>query len=277
MIRPPNDLFLRENFCCGRAFPLLWNTVGKTGRKRSDAHKTETSRFTETANLNMCGRFSLATSKEKLQKQLPFLEVAETLRVSYNIAPTQHAYVLTNDHPERLQYITWGLVPHWSNDGKNTGRLINARREGIESKPSFRIPVRKRRCLVPADSFYEWRREGTKKIPYRIFLKNGDLMLIAGVWDVWYSGDYGLKTFSIITTDANAEVASVHNRMPVILTNEDDQRRWLESEDLDEVLGILRTPPDHIINMYRVADLVNSVANNSPELHLEVPEPPTLF
>jgi putative SOS response-associated peptidase YedK len=225
----------------------------------------------------MCGRFSLATSKEKLQQQLPFVDATETLRVSYNIAPTQHAYVVNNDHPERLQYITWGLVPHWSNDGKNTGRLINARREGIETKSSFRIPIRKRRCIIPADSFYEWRREGVRKIPYRIFLKNGDLMLFAGVWDVWYSGDYGLKTFSIITTDANEEISSIHNRMPVLLTGIEEQKRWLESEDLDEILGLLQTPQDGILNRYRVPELVNSVANNSPELHYEVPEPPTLF
>jgi len=225
----------------------------------------------------MCGRFSLATSKEKLQQQLPFLEATETLRVNYNIAPTQHAYVITNDLPERLQYITWGLVPHWSNDGKNTGRLINARREGIETKPSFRIPLRKRRCLVPADSFYEWRKEGAHKIPYRIFLENGGLLLFAGIWDLWYSGDYGLKTFSIITTDASGDMSGLHNRMPVILTSQEEQQKWLEAEDLDEILSLLNTPPDGLLKMYRVPDLVNSVANNSPELHFEVPEPPTLF
>ncbi len=225
----------------------------------------------------MCGRFSLATSKEKLQQQLPFVETTETLRVSYNIAPTQHAYVVTDDQPERLQYLTWGLVPHWSNDGKNTGRLINARRESIETKPSFRIPIRKRRCLIPADSFYEWRREGVKKIPYRIFLENGELMLFAGIWDVWYSGDYGLKTFSIITTDANEDVSFIHNRMPVILTDPESQKRWLETDDLDEIANLMQTPPGCPIKMYRVSELVNSVVNNSPELHFEIPEPPTLF
>ena len=225
----------------------------------------------------MCGRFSLATSKEKLQQQLPFVEIAEPLRVSYNIAPTQHAYVVTNDQPSRLQYITWGLVPHWSNDGKNTGRLINARREGIETKPSFRIPIRKRRCLVPADSFYEWKREGAKKIPYRILMKDGSLLLLAGVWDVWYNGDYGLKTFSIITTPPNFEVAGIHSRMPVIFHTAEQQRTWLEASDLSEILGMLQTPPDGLLEMFRVSELVNSVGNNSPDLHYEVPEPPTLF
>lgn len=225
----------------------------------------------------MCGRFSLVTTKEKLQQQLPLVEVPEVLRPSYNIAPTQHAYVVTDDQPERLQYITWGLVPHWSEDGKNSGRLINARREGIEVKPSFRVPIRRRRCLVPADSFYEWRRVGRDKVPYRILLKNNDLMIFAGVWDIWYKGDYGLKTFSIITTDANEEVSDIHDRMPVLLTTPEEQRRWLESEDLDEVLMLLHTPQDHIIKKYRVTDKLNAVTNDSPDMHLEVPEPPTLF
>lgn len=225
----------------------------------------------------MCGRFSLATSKEKLQQQLPFVEVTEALRVSYNIAPTQHAYVVTNDQPNRLQYMVWGLVPHWSNDGKNSGRLINARREGIETKPSFRIPIRKRRCIVPADSFYEWQRAGTRKIPYRIFLKNGGLMMFAGVWDIWYHGDYGLKTFSIITTPPNDEVSGIHNRMPVVLPDLEHQQAWLESDDLTDILGMLQTPADGLFEMYRVSEQVNSPANNSPELHFEVPEPPTLF
>ncbi len=225
----------------------------------------------------MCGRFSLATSKEKLQQQLPFVETVETVRVSYNIAPTQHAYVVTNDQPERMQYITWGLVPHWSNDGYNSGRLINARKESIETKPSFRIPIRKRRCFIPADSFYEWRREGVRKIPYRIFAKDGSLLMFAGVWDVWYKGDYGLKTFSIITTVPNFEMSGIHTRMPVLLQTREEQKAWLESEDLDEILPMLKTPVDGTLEMYRVSELVNSVNNNSPDLHFEIPEPPTLF
>lgn len=225
----------------------------------------------------MCGRFSLATSKEKLQQQLPFVEVPETLRLSYNIAPTQHAYIVTNDDPERLQYITWGLVPHWSEDGKNGGRLINARSEGIEAKPSFRVPIRKRRCLVPADSFYEWRTEGRQKVPYRILLKNSKLMFFAGVWDIWYNGDYGLKTFSIVTTEANADMADLHDRMPVLLVTPEQQKRWLESDDLNEILDLLQPPPEHLLNKYRVSEKVNAVGNDTPELHAEVPEPPTLF
>lgn len=225
----------------------------------------------------MCGRFSFSTSKEKLQQQFGEIDTGTNLRINFNVAPTQHSYVITNDSPNRLQYITWGLIPHWSNDGKNTGKLINARMEGIATKPSFRLPIRKRRCWVLADSFYEWRKEGDKKIPYRILLKNGEVMVMAGIWDVWYKGDYAVKSFSIITAPPNKEVAPLHDRMPVILHNKDLQHRWLEDLDIDEVLPLLNTPPDDILNLYRVSDKVNSVINNSPELHEPVPEPPTLF
>lgn len=225
----------------------------------------------------MCGRFSLAASKEKIQAELPFVETGNNLRISYNIAPTQHAYIVTNENPGRLQYVTWGLIPYWSKDGKNSGKLINARSEGIESKPSFRIPIRQRRCLVVADSFYEWRREGTKKIPYRIFLENGNLLIAAGVWDIWYKGDYAIKSFSIITTLPNQEMQSIHSRMPVILTNKYDYEKWLNSPNLEESLAMLKTPEDGILKYYRVSEKVNSVKNDSPDLHHEIPEPLSLF
>lgn len=225
----------------------------------------------------MCGRFSFSAAKEKIQAQLGDIDTGVNLRESYNIAPTQHAYVITNDAPGRLQYITWGLIPHWSNDGANTGKLINARSEGIAAKPSFRLPIRKRRCLVLADSFYEWRTEGDRKVPVRIFLKNGDLLVMGGIWDVWYHGDYAVKSFSIITTEPNHDMASVHNRMPFIIASRQQQERWLSEMDIEEVLAMMRPPEDGLIGMYQVSDLVNSVKNNGPELHKPVPGTPTLF
>jgi putative SOS response-associated peptidase YedK len=225
----------------------------------------------------MCGRFSLVTTKEKLQQQLPFVEVPDTMHISYNIAPTQDAYVVTDEDPSHLQQLAWGLVPYWSDDGKNAGRLINARREGIETKPSFKMPIRKRRCLVPADSFYEWRKEGRNRVPYRILLKDDNLMVFAGVWDEWRKDGHVFRSFSIITTDANGDMADLHDRMPLLLTTPGQQRRWLELEDLDEVLTLLQTPLDGSIKKYRVSEKVNSVANDSPMLHTEVLEPPTLF
>lgn len=225
----------------------------------------------------MCGRFSFSTSKEKIQQQLGDVEIGSNLRINFNVAPTQHSYVITNESPNRLQYFTWGLIPHWSNDGKNTGKLINARMEGIATKPSFRLPIRKRRCWVLADSFYEWRKEGTQKIPYRILPKSGELLVMAGIWDVWYKGDYAVKSFSIITCPANKEVAPLHDRMPVMFTTKDERELWLQDMEVENVLELMHTPPNDILNIYRVSDKVNSVKNNSPELHEQVPEPPTLF
>lgn len=226
----------------------------------------------------MCGRFSFVTSKEKIQQQLgEQVETGVNLRISFNIAPTQHAYVITNDKPDILQYLTWGLIPYWSKDEKNASKLINARQEGISSKPSFRIPVRKRRCLVIVDSFYEWKKIGTQKIPYRIFHKSGDLLILAGIWDIWYKDDYAVKSFSIITTPPNQEMSGVHNRMPVILNEGDQKDRWLSDLTLDETLALLHTPKDGILDMYQVSTRVNNVRNNAPDLHQKINEPPTLF
>lgn len=226
----------------------------------------------------MCGRYSFVASKEKIQQQLGAeVEVGANLRINFNVAPTQHSYVITNDKPQTLQYLTWGLIPYWSRDNKIAGKLINARREGIESKPSFRVPIRKKRCLVLADSFYEWKKVGSKKVPYRIMLKNGDLLLLAGIWDVLYDDQYAVKSFSIITTGPNQDIQGLHDRMPVILHRKEDQEKWLEDLPLEEALSLLQTPEDGILEMYRVSDKVNSVKNNSPDLHQRISDSPTLF
>lgn len=225
----------------------------------------------------MCGRFSFSTTKEKIHAQFGDIDTGLNLRENFNIAPTQHAYVITNDAPARLQYITWGLIPHWSNDGANAGKLINARCEGIAAKPSFRLPIRRRRCLVLADSFYEWRTEAGSRVPMRIFLKNGDLLVMGGIWDVWYSGDYAVKSFSIVTTEPNTDMAHVHNRMPLIFSTRELQQQWLSEADLDAVLAMMQPLPDGLLGMYQVDNSVNSVKNNGPELHRPTPGTPTLF
>ena len=218
----------------------------------------------------MCGRFSFSTSREKLQKQFVDLVVEDDLQINYNIAPTQKAYVLTAEEPHHLQLYTWGLHPFWSKDSKVTGRMINSRSEGIENKPSFRSPIRRRRCLVPADSFYEWRRQGKQKIPYRILLKNGELMVMAGIWDLWRGESGEIRSFSIITTVPNKEVAQLHDRMPVILDTPEKQEEYLFAPELDTVLALLCPPPDGALEFYRVSQDVNSPRNNGPELHERV-------
>ncbi len=220
----------------------------------------------------MCGRYSFSTSKEKLKKQFGNIEPGEDLQFNFNVAPTQRSYVITDAQPDRLNYYIWGLLPYWSRDSKITGRLINARMEGIESKPSFRVPLRRRRCWVLADSFYEWRREGQQKIPYRIHAPDGRLLVMAGIWDHWNHQGEDIHTYAIITCPPNREMQQLHNRMPVLLTDAHQQEAWLTASELDEILPLLHTPPDDCLRYYRVSQAVNSVRNNGPELHEPVPD-----
>lgn len=225
----------------------------------------------------MCGRFSFVAPQENIEKQFGEIEFGSNLHHNFNIAPTQHSYVITNDSPTRLQYITWGLIPYWSKEGENTGKLINARMEGIASKPSFRLPIRKKRCLVIADSYYEWKKDGNSKIPYRFILRSGTLMAFAGIWDVWMKGDYAIKSFSIITCPSNLEAGQIHNRMPVMLMDRKAQQKWLSDIELNGALEMLKTPDDGILKIHRVSEKVNSIKNNSAELHQPIPDPLTLF
>ena len=141
----------------------------------------------------MCGRYSFAASKEKTQKQLG-IKVQGILQPNYNIAPTTMAYVIASDKPTEIQRMVWGLIPYWSGDiAVGGGNLINARAEGISAKSSFRMPIRQRRCLVLADSFYEWSVYGKQKLPHRIMLKDAAIMPLAGIWDIWERPDRQLE------------------------------------------------------------------------------------
>lgn len=226
----------------------------------------------------MCGRYSFVPTQKQLAEQLPGLDRPAELRLRFNIAPTHQAYVITNEQPRLLQSMEWGLVPHWSKDGLNQGKRINARAEGIEEKPSFREPIRRQRCLVPADGFYEWRSfPGKRKVPYRILPVQGGLLFMAGIWDVWGSGAERRHTFSIITTAPSRDVVDLHNRMPVILPDAESQRRWLEDIPLAEVLSLLRPAPEGTFRFYRVSEKLNQAGYDQPDLHTALPDEPTLF
>lgn len=221
----------------------------------------------------MCGRYSFVPTEFQLKQDLGEVDKPAELQISYNIAPTQLGYVITNEEPGRLQPMQWGLIPCWSKDGAGGGKLINARSEGLAEKPSFRAAFKKRRCLVPADSFYEWRDEGRKrKTPYRILRTDGHLMFFAGLWEIWGHGDQLKHTFTIATTSPSADVLPLHDRMPVILADERDQRAWLENLDPQASMELLRTAPERMLEFYRVPDEVNSPANNGPQLHEPVQE-----
>jgi putative SOS response-associated peptidase YedK len=227
----------------------------------------------------MCGRYSFAPTPKQRKEQLPMLDALEVININFNIAPTQQAYVIGSDQPRQLQLMEWGLVPFWSKDGANQGRLINARSEGIETKASFREPIHSRRCLVPADSFYEWRTApGRRKIPYRILRHEAQLMFMAGIWDEWRQGNLVKRTFSIITTRPNKEVSDLHDRMPVLLLDPAEQETWLSQKSTPEqIMELLHPPADGLLELYRVSERLNSAGAEGAGLQERVEEELRLF
>ncbi|MFK8057566.1 MAG: SOS response-associated peptidase, partial [Saprospiraceae bacterium] len=199
----------------------------------------------------------------------PVTVEVEQLKANYNVAPTQQSIVITNRDPHQIQLFEWGLVPPWSKDAKNIGRMINARAETILIKPSFRKPIREQRCLVIADSFYEWKTAGKSKQPYRIYAPEQKVLVFAGIWEVWRdpsNSELEKRTFSIVTTVPNAEMTPVHDRMPVVLAKA-EQQAWLEDLSDVEITALTQTPRDGILEMYAVEHLVGKVRNNGPQLH----------
>jgi putative SOS response-associated peptidase YedK len=214
----------------------------------------------------MCKRFSFKTAIEEMELQFG-MRVPTDLRWSYNVAPTQHAYVILNDDPERLQYITWGLIPANSRDGRNEGKLINARKEGIGVSPSFRIPIRSRRCLILVDSFYCWQNEGTHNTPFRITQSEDQLMTLAGVWDVWYKGDYAVKSFSIITKSTTGDLRTINPRMPVVI-QKNFREEWLSDISLSRVQTIMdNKDPEGYFKYYQITSEIDSIKKNDQSLH----------
>lgn len=214
----------------------------------------------------MCTRFSFNASKEKMKRQFN-LPIKNELQKSFNIGTGQNAYILTNKSLE-LQIFRWGLIPHWANDESVGNNLINAAAEGIGTTFSFRLPIRQRRCLVFADSYYVWDGHSQNAQPYRVSLGNGVVMAMAGVWDVWLSEDKRVfKTFSIITTKANGDLNKFTTRMPVILATGSEQARWLSEVSLDTTLNLLKPLPLGMLSSYPITKDVQSLENNYPELH----------
>ncbi len=215
----------------------------------------------------MCGRYSFSTDPDQLRAQFGDIETPDVLEANYNVAPTQYSYIIADEHPKLLQQFKWGLIPFWAKDEKIGSRMINARSEGIEDKPSFRAPIRRRRCLVLADSFYEWKKEEGKKWPIRILMKDESIMVMAGIWEVWSKGASPVYSYSIITCSPNEEMIPIHNRMPVVFPYPDQWEAWISDIDLNKILDMLQTPDDGVLKSYAVSRQVNNVRNNGPELH----------
>ena len=223
----------------------------------------------------MCGRYSLIADIRELQAYFGF--VADELDVPprYNIAPTQKALTLVDEgDSRRATQMRWGLVPSWAKDISIGSRMINARAETVAEKPSFRSAFRRRRCLVLADGYYEWTRSGRAKRPMRIVMRSGEPFAFAGLWEVWRGPDDNLvRSFTVITTEASEHVRPIHHRMPAILPG-DAQAAWLdEGADPDALHSLLTPYEDDGLEAYEVSTLVNSYANDGPEVVARAPSP----
>ena len=219
----------------------------------------------------MCGRYRLSRRKELLADYFKAdLSDFDNWEPRYNIAPTQSVPVVRqisqNDRP-KLSLVRWGLIPSWASDPSIGARTINARAETVASKPSFREPLRKQRCLVPGDAFYEWKRATSGKQPYCFEVSDGAMFAFAGLWDRWLAADgRPIETCTILTTTPNDLLADVHDRMPVILPH-DTYRAWLDPGIQDEsvALGMLRPFQANLMRRFPVSAMVNRVTNDGPE------------
>jgi len=221
----------------------------------------------------MCGRVRLSSdvSEIKLVFSIPPHRPTPNYPPSWNVAPTDQLPVIRYDRKagERsLDMLRWGLVPYWAKDLNVGFANINAKAEGIETRPAFRDAFQRRRCLVPIDSFYEWKKTGTGKQPYAIALADRNLMALAGLWENWRSpaGEW-MRSFAIITTTPNELCAELHNRMPVVLKPE-TWRVWLGEEPADaSALKALLAPfPSEEMTCWPVSTRVGNVKNNDPSL-----------
>lgn len=215
----------------------------------------------------MCGRFTLRASPAELVEIFRLLREPE-IPPRYNIAPTQPvAAVREADGGRELAMLRWGLVPAWAKDPAIGSRMINARGESVATKPSFRSAFKHRRCLIPADGFYEWQKTGGRgKQPYLIGVEGSRPFALAGLWERWEKGEgEPLESCTIITTTANDLLADLHDRMPVIL-DEEDYDRWLDVKQADPggLQSVLRPFPSERMCFYAVDTVVNSPKNEVP-------------
>ena len=234
----------------------------------------------------MCGRYVISILPDALIEAFELgryetPETAESLRLPrYNIAPTQRVAVTLNESPDALSTARWGLIPSWAKDESIASNLINARSETLPEKPAFRAAFKRRRCLIYASGFYEWRKvPGQKaKQPYFIARPDGEPLAFAGLWEEWKgpdrSGDQRLRSATIITTSPNELMATIHDRMPVILPPS-AWSTWLDEDNADlDTLGRLLVPaPSEILTLRPVSTEVNNVRNKGAHLLDPVPEP----
>ena len=223
----------------------------------------------------MCGRYSLIADLGELARRFEFDGDWAKFDSAYNVAPTQDVLTVVGGETRPVGLMRWGLIPHWARDPKIGARMINARAETVAEKPAFRDALRRRRCLVLADGFYEWQRTAGTKRPMRIVMRSGEPFAFAGLWSVWRDPDGNrVPSCAIITTSANDLLRPIHDRMPVVLSREMEDF-WLDEsvDDPDTLRGFLTPHPSDEMEAHAVSSLVNSVANDGPEVIEAVDRP----
>ncbi len=221
----------------------------------------------------VCGRFTNAQSRYDLARAFRVDETTkEELPASWNVAPTENVYAVTTSRPRRtrrLRTLRWGLVPSWAKDPSTGNKMINARAETVSTKPAYRKALVTRRCLIPADGFYEWKRAaraGKTTQPFYVHSVDGNLLAFAGLWETWSDAErHPLYSCSILTTRANKTMSEVHNRMPVILPP-DDWDEWLAPERLEdkELRRLLSPAPKELLLLDPISAKVNDAKNKGP-------------
>ena len=222
----------------------------------------------------MCGRYAVTTNPEAMRALFRYLE-QPNFPPRYNVAPTQPVPIVRVVEGRReFALVRWGLIPPWVKDPRAFSLLINARGESVNEKPAFRNAMKRRRCLFPADGFYEWKREGDRKRPYFVRLKSGQPMAFAGLWESWM-GPNGeeMETAAIVTTAASRSIAHIHDRMPVIVAPEAFDF-WLDPNvDGEMAAAVIAPAPDALLEAYEVSSAVNRTANDSAALLEPLREP----
>jgi putative SOS response-associated peptidase YedK len=215
----------------------------------------------------MCGRYRLSRRKQIIEEHFDAVEWRDDWSPRYNVAPTQLAPVI-RQHPKepvrQLSLMKWGLVPHWAKDASGAANRINARSETAPTKPAFRDPLKFRRCLIPADGFYEWKKTGAAKQPFCFEVNDGELFALAGLWDGWKNPEgQWVKTCTILTTTPNAVTSAIHDRMPLIL-DRDSYDLWLDPgmQNVAAISEMLKPYDARLMRYYPVSTRINHVAND---------------
>jgi len=220
----------------------------------------------------MCGRSSITKTEKELEKRFDATFYSDELErynplPNFNVAPSHFLPVIKNDEQKHFRPVRWGLIPSWAKDSKMSFKMINARIETVLEKNAYKNAIQKRRCIIPADGFYEWKREGQSKQAFRIVRQDQSIYSYAGIWESWINkkGE-NILSFSILTRDAHPSIKEIHDRMPVIL-KPNEESIWLSNDiPANQVIDMVYDSPEEEFMAYEVSDKVNNVRNNDKTL-----------